>query len=786
MFITAHCCHMHSTSIARSWVIYLVLYGAIMAVIVMTALYVDTGSMSGGIISPDIVSIVFWGTVYGCLMVISYRASDRSSTLTKRLSDICAVTGMAAFAITIVSTNLIAALLVVIKWTLAAMILTLPGVRPTYFILAAAVTLVITAASQAKSTGFLFFIILFSLLAMGLLMLMYRRRLVEQNTVVSGSAEDVESIRPMLAPVAGVMLPVLAIASTLYFLVPRPDAFNFGRSLSAKGELYQDSEWEEQAEQETKPQTQEQQTPEPSGEGKTASRSGIRSGESSDIPSDYPRYEEGEMRYGGFSESFDVSQTANQTSANGNPIVLYVRSDQPIYLKARIFDQFDGARWRSTLKLGKKQLLDNGELVLSESEQGFVSEQTVEVEVETNMSDEVPLADRTSTLRFPATVLSVDPRGLIRAPGELKRGTAYSFLHQPEHYQRRPTSQPLEPPLLPPNQQLPESFDPAIRSLALSVTRGSASAFDRALAIEQHLQTQYQYSLDSAFNSQNYTPLSDFLFNTKSGHCEYFASAMAIMLRSIDIPARLVTGFSVHHYNPLTGLYEVRALHGHAWVEAWLQDVGWVSFQPTPGYPMPLEPEQSENEETTGEELNQYLEQLSQLEQVLAPEDIPSLILTRLHEIMKQMSQISTRVVRELTNLVRGNLWVIVAFMVFASIFYAGYRFFRHDLIRYWVKTRFNRLENADEETFWPASYRLLDRWFECHGFPREPWMTIEEYTSRLPVAPDMRGALERDYLENANQYFYGTGRKKDPTRVESNKATAFKVLKQIFQQQDN
>jgi transglutaminase-like putative cysteine protease len=402
------------------------------------------------------------------------------------------------------------------------------------------------------------------------------------------------------------------------------------------------------------------------------------------------------------------------------------------------------------------------------------------------MSDEVPLADRTSTLRFPATVLSVDPRGLVRVPGELQRGTAYSFLHQPEHYHRRPTSQPLEPPLLLPNRQLPESFDTAIRDLALSVTRDSASAFDRALAIEQHLKTRYEYSLESAFSSQNYTPLSDFLFNTKSGHCEYFASAMAMMLRSIEIPARLVTGFSVHHYNPLTGLYEVRALHGHAWVEAWLQDVGWVSFQPTPGYPMPLEQEQGENEETTGEELNQYLEQLSELEQVLAPEDIPSLILTRLHEIAKQMSQISARLVRELTDLASKNLLVIVTFMVIAGIIFAGYRFFRHDLIRYWVKIRFDRLESADEETFWPASYRLLDRWFENQGFPRQAWMTMEEYTSRLPVTPDMRGALERDYLDNANQYFYGARSTTDPTRFESNKAAALSALKQIFDQHRN
>ena len=73
-----------------------------------------------------------------------------------------------------------------------------------------------------------------------------------------------------------------------------------------------------------------------------------------------------------------------------------------------------------------------------------------------------------------------------------------------------------------------------------------------------------------------------FLFETKTGHCEYFASAMAIMLRLQGVPARLVTGFSATNKNPLTGYFEVRALDAHAWVEAYFPAHGWVTFEPTP------------------------------------------------------------------------------------------------------------------------------------------------------------------------------------------------------------
>ncbi|MGI9315995.1 MAG: transglutaminase-like domain-containing protein, partial [bacterium] len=435
----------------------------------------------------------------------------------------------------------------------------------------------------------------------------------------------------------------------------------------------------------------------------------------------------------------------------------------------------------ATLDLGSKKLLEFGELTLSDDEVGFEGEQIVEVEVETTISDEVPLADRVTRLRFPATVLSVDPRGLIRAPSALKKGTGYSFLHQPVYYQRRPTSQPLEPPLLEPNQQMNESFDPAIRDLALKLTEGKTSTYERALSIENHLQSDYQYSLDSVFNSQNYTPLSEFLFETKSGHCEYFASAMAMMLRSVDIPARLVTGFAVHHYNPLTGLYEVRALHGHAWVEAWLQDVGWVSFQPTPGYLMPLEPDETESSDSTGEELNQYLEQLSRLDQVLAPEDIPALILTRLHEFAKRISQISKRMAGYVSQWIGRNVFSIVLLALIVAALYAGYRYFRHDLIRRWVRLRFGRLNSTDDDTFWQGSYRLLDRWFGSHGYPRQPWMTMEEYVSNLPVDSALRQALEQDYLQGANHFFYRTENTNQMANHESSKARAYSVLQQVF-----
>ena len=78
-------------------------------------------------------------------------------------------------------------------------------------------------------------------------------------------------------------------------------------------------------------------------------------------------------------------------------------------------------------------------------------------------------------------------------------------------------------------------------------------------------------------------PLADFLFVRKQGHCEYFASSMAIMLRTLGIPSRVVNGFRTSEFNDVTGNYVVRASSAHSWVEAYFPGQGWVSFDPTPG-----------------------------------------------------------------------------------------------------------------------------------------------------------------------------------------------------------
>ncbi len=104
-----------------------------------------------------------------------------------------------------------------------------------------------------------------------------------------------------------------------------------------------------------------------------------------------------------------------------------------------------------------------------------------------------------------------------------------------------------------------------------------------ARVLEEYLRDsgEFSYTLDLSVDDPTIDPVEDFAFNRKRGHCEYFASTLALMLRGVGIPSRLISGFKGAEYNPKTRQLEVRALHAHAWVEAFV-DGGWVTLDPTP------------------------------------------------------------------------------------------------------------------------------------------------------------------------------------------------------------
>ena len=129
--------------------------------------------------------------------------------------------------------------------------------------------------------------------------------------------------------------------------------------------------------------------------------------------------------------------------------------------------------------------------------------------------------------------------------------------------------------------QVPD-LDPRIPQLAARITASASNSYDQATALEQYLQSHYAYTLTLP-GAPVSDPLANFLFERKQGHCEYFASSMAVMLRTLRIPSRVVNGFRSDEFNDVTGNYVIRAKNAHSWVEAYFPGYGWITFDPTPG-----------------------------------------------------------------------------------------------------------------------------------------------------------------------------------------------------------
>ena len=130
-------------------------------------------------------------------------------------------------------------------------------------------------------------------------------------------------------------------------------------------------------------------------------------------------------------------------------------------------------------------------------------------------------------------------------------------------------------------------LDPKIADLARQLTSTATNNYDRATAIQNYLRGNFRYTLDPpAIDPKD--PMVSFLFKSKSGYCEYFAAAMAVMLRTLNIPSRLVNGFQTGSFNRIGKDFVVRARDAHSWVEVYFPKYGWITFDPTPADPNPI------------------------------------------------------------------------------------------------------------------------------------------------------------------------------------------------------
>ena len=191
-------------------------------------------------------------------------------------------------------------------------------------------------------------------------------------------------------------------------------------------------------------------------------------------------------------------------------------------------------------------------------------------------------------LKTPTQALMADPLILQRGPeGELRygggdaRGVRYDVYVAPD---TEITTEALSDGDRARYLAIPSALPKRLADLAHTWSDDQVTPLAKAKAIEDHLRHDYRYDLASP-SSGTSQPVDHFLFESKRGHCEFFSTAMAMLLREVGIPSRNVTGFVGGTYNRFGHYYAVREGDAHSWIEAYIDDPakpGWITFDPTP------------------------------------------------------------------------------------------------------------------------------------------------------------------------------------------------------------
>jgi len=201
-------------------------------------------------------------------------------------------------------------------------------------------------------------------------------------------------------------------------------------------------------------------------------------------------------------------------------------------------------------------------------------------------SDVIFAASRPLAISGRFRAITVDQTGSLHNPQHGYSAFEYdavSDIGLPSAQLLQEDSTPTPPDLLRRETELPR-MNPAIGKLARQITRSASNDYDRAMDIQDYLRSHYGYTLDP-HGIEPTDPIGSFLFKAHQGYCEYFASAMAVMLRTLGVPARIVNGFQTGSYNHVGGDFMVRARDAHSWVEVYFPDYGWIAFDPTPADP---------------------------------------------------------------------------------------------------------------------------------------------------------------------------------------------------------
>lgn len=288
--------------------------------------------------------------------------------------------------------------------------------------------------------------------------------------------------------------------------------------------------------------------------------------------------------YPGFSTHLDLAYRGGLSDT----LMMYVRSPAWSYWRSHAYDYYDGRTWTQSdpdlITLHRQ----GPTFRVARGQSWFGQDFFVQTfYIAQPMPNLVFVGGQPIELYIGAESIAIDSMGGIRVGESLSPGMIYSVVSLPQDVDvaaLRAASQPGLRPGLERFLQVPETVSERTRALARDLTAGLSTPYERVVAVRDYLMATYAYDFYPPPQAPNTDAVDQFLFVDQRGVCEHYVSAMVVMLRTLGIPARLAAGYGSGSYNAFTGYYEVRANDAHSWAEVYFEGVGWVPFDPTPGW----------------------------------------------------------------------------------------------------------------------------------------------------------------------------------------------------------